>query len=169
MRLSKPEILTVIRICIESQVLNTKQIVHWADSLILDSENDDYLIEISLSGSKGLNEIIHILKENETDSKNEMIWKTIYGLAGFLFKKRHLALKESCYMITKTANEFKNETEYDLFGMGLDDSFYLASKKIYGNLIDTENRFKEYTSPYINIGEEFWVKELKTKPNNTYT
>ena len=148
---------------LEVGLLDYKSIIKWADCIIEDSEavHDDFLFDLSLSGSSGINEVIKILKSNESRPNHDLVWQTLYGLIAIKFQDEEIDLKRGCYAVSEVANQAKNETEYDLFGMSLDDSFYLASRGITGNLEETKKVFLNYTNPFIELGRTFINQELK--------
>jgi hypothetical protein len=84
---------------------------------------DDYILELCSAKSKGINEIVPILKQNEAEIKNEVVWKSVYGITGVLYE--NFDLQKAYYLISRVANEINYKTEYELFGMGLDETFYL--------------------------------------------
>ena len=79
----------------------------------------------------------------------------VYKRQGHLYKSKILDLKTCSRLLSDIANEFNDKTEYELFGMDLEDSFYLANQKIYGNLNYVEEKLIEYTSPYNELGKSF--------------
>ena len=79
MKWNKADILTIYRIGVEVGLIDTKSIIKWADSKIehTDISNEDFLIDLSLSGKGGINETIHILKINESNPDYDLVWQTL--------------------------------------------------------------------------------------------
>jgi hypothetical protein len=165
MKWNKADILTIYRIGAEVGLIDAKSIIKWADSKIehTDISNENFLIDLSLSGKGGINETIHILKINESNPNYELVWQTLYGLIKYQLDNKVIDLKRACYAISSIANQIKNETEYDLFGMELDDSFYLASRGVTGNVESIKETLSKYTSSYFDLGREFIEQELRNK------
>ena len=155
--MTEKEKLIVFRICLEANIITLSQIQKWAEKTLVNNEiiRDDYILDLCSSESKGVNEIVHVLKQNEGSVENPEIWKIAYGVTWILYKDKVINLERACYFVSKVATEISYVTEYDLFGMSLDDSFYLASKGIYGNLNDSEKKFKELTSCFANLALNF--------------
>lgn len=165
MNWNKADILTIYRIGLEVGLIDAKSIIKWADSRIAhtDISEEDYLIDLSLSGRGGINETIHLLKINESNPNYELVWQTLYGLTKYQIDNTVIDLKRACYAISSIANQIKNETEYDLFGMELDDLFYLASSGITDNVGSINETLNKYTSPYFALGKAFVEQELRNK------
>ncbi|ESU25228.1 hypothetical protein FLJC2902T_31700 [Flavobacterium limnosediminis JC2902] len=157
METTEKEKLTIFRICLESNIINLTQIENWAENILMESKDirDDYILDLCQAKSKGINEIVHILKQNEGEISNPIIWQIVYGITGISFENKKIDLKKACYFISKVANEMTFKTEYDLFGMGLDDSFYLASIGSYGNLDFTKKEFIKMTKEYEPLAKSF--------------
>jgi hypothetical protein len=150
------DILMIFRLGIETRLINYKSAIRWADKKINNSAIDaeSYLFDLSLAGSKGINEVIHLLKTEETKTNLSDIWQTLYGLNNYLFTKGIIDLKCACYSISAIANEINNSSEYDLFGIGIDDAFYL------GDVTELKKELSEYTFPYFQLGKEFFEEEI---------
>jgi len=156
MMLTEKEKLTIFRICIEGGLISLEQIENWADNILIQSPEVrfDYILDLCQSKSAGINETIHVLKKNEAII-TPVVWQVLYGIAGFLFESKKIDLEKACYFISKIINEVGLESEYDLFGMSLDDTFYLASREIYGNLNSTKDEFISITNQYKNLAKNF--------------
>ena len=154
--LTEKEKLTIFRICIEGGLISLEQIEHWAENILIKSPEIrfDYILDLCQSKNAGINETIHVLKVNE-EIVNPAVWKVSYGIAGLLFESERIDLKKACYFISKVIEEVGLESEYDLFGMSLDDTFYLASREIYGNLNSTKGEFIKLTNPYKDMAQVF--------------
>ena len=157
------DILSIFRIGIEAGLIDCESVIKWADAKIMDSKEckADYLIDLSMAGSNGINEVLRVLNINDSKSKEELVWQTLYGLTAIKLENQEIDLERACYVVTEVANKTRSETEYDLFGMSIDDSFYLASRGITGNLNSTKRLLIEHTAPYVDLAKAFISKELK--------
>lgn len=165
--MTEKEKITIFRICLESNIITLSQIEKWAENILMNSETnrDDYILELCSAKSIGINEIVHVLKQNEAEIKNSEIWKIVYGITGVLFENKSIDLQKACYFISRVANEINYKTEYELFGMGLDDTFYLASVGIYGNLKHVEEELKKITQEHEKMVIDF-LKDMSEEKNN---
>lgn len=156
--MTEKEKLIVFRICLEANIITLSQIQKWAEKTLVNNEiiRDDYILDLCSSESKGINEIVHVLKQNEGSVENPEIWKIVYGVTWVLYEKNIINLKRACNFVYKVATEISYATENDLSeGISLDDSFYLASKNICGNLNDVEKELKNITSGFKYLGLNF--------------
>lgn len=161
LELSNKEVAAILGFAIEGLLLKPEVIIQWADKIIENKTDvEDFLIDISLSSSKGVKETLHILNQNNLISLNENSYNILCGLTGYMFSIHKINLKQATYFIYKLSLDLYNEKDYDLFDMGLDDAFYLAENGIYGNIKNVEKRFLELTSPYKTIGETFYIDYL---------
>ena len=162
------DILAIFRLGVESRIINYETIILWADKKINSSHSpiQDFLLDLSLARSKGVNEVVHILKMSETKTNLTVIWQTLYGLNNYLFTKNRIDLKCACYSITFVANEISNLSEYDLFGISLDDAIYLANKG-GDDLEEIKKQLLKYTSPYFLIGKQFFEEQLQIEKSHS--
>lgn len=147
--MTEKEKITILRAFLESNIITLHQIENWAQKNFMNSENrEDYILDLCSAVTLGINETIHILKQNESSFQNPLILETSLGIIGNLYTTQNISLKKACYFVSKISIEAYNKTEYDLYGMHLDDTFYLADKGIYGNLNHTEKEFIKLTNTH---------------------
>jgi hypothetical protein len=168
MTLSEKEKLTVFRICIANGILDLSLVEKWAESIALNSvpTRTDYMLELCSAQRIGINETLHILGQNEDGYDNPILWQILYGFAWVLYDRKVIDLKQGCYFVSEIALEMQNKTEYELFGMSLDDSFYLASRGTSGNLEDTKEEFIKITSIHKDKATEFVEDTFKEIENS---
>lgn len=162
MEYSEKEILTIFKILVEKNFVDYHKIISWADSVIMKNEIfSDYLIDLSLVGSKESSEIIGILETISSGIHSDLIWKTVYGFLAYQFKNNQLTLKEACNFADHFAMDYEDLNEnYILRGRGLWDIYYLAENNIYGTFKDAEKRFLEVTGKYEYLWQLFDQKYL---------
>ena len=162
MNLSEKEILTILRICLESNLITTAQIEHWATTIVMSSKpvRHDYILELCSSKRIGINETVHILKTNEDAPQNELIWHVVYGISGLLFAKKTISLKTACSFASKVAQERFNIDKSDVFDTDMDDAYYLADKGGHIDLEDLENKFTSATQDYIPVAKQIFERQM---------
>lgn len=162
MEYSEKEILAIFKNLLERDLIDYHKIISWAGSVIQENKNfPDYLIEISLSGSKGRTEIMSILETNSSKIHSDSIWKTVYGFLSNQFKNKKLTLKEACNLADSFAMEYEDLNEnYILEGRGLEDVYYLAETNVYGTIKNAEERFLNVTEKYGYLAQNFSEKHL---------
>jgi hypothetical protein len=118
------ELLEVFHIALSNGLLDKKEIIKWADEIIIkNSEPDYFIIELSLCGQKTTNDIISLLNEYIGEEKPQISGRVILG---FLYRKyldKQTTLKTvvgTIYWIT-----WKTELpdEEKSFMYGLDDAY----------------------------------------------
>lgn len=149
--LSIAQQITIFRFCLEDNILSNQQVIDWADQAILNTEDpEDFLVELSLTQVQDVNRIISILNAKQDLKPTSLIWQTLYGLAGYLQQNRVVTLLHACRFIARVANEVNSTTEYELFGMAIDDHFYI------GNVDIVANTFLEITQEFMPLGKTFY-------------
>lgn len=162
MNLTERETVSILRLCLQSNLISIDTIEQWSLKIFASSEiiRDDYILELCSAKRLGLNETFNILKKNESDLKNILIWDIVYGIVGILYQNKFIALKTACKAIDRTFLDSYNNTELKLPGSGLDDSYYLASSKTYGTIEDVEQELMTLTTPHFEIAKPFIDKVL---------
>lgn len=162
MEYSEKETLALFKILLHKDLIDYRKIISWADSAITENENfSDYLIDISLSGSKGNSEIMRILEINSSGIHSDLIWKTVYGLLANQFKNNKLTLKKACSLADSFAMEYEElDQNYLLEGRGLWDVYYLAETNVYGTIKNAEEGFLNVTEKYEYLAQNFHIKHL---------
>ncbi|WP_289056067.1 hypothetical protein [Carboxylicivirga marina] len=160
MNIQENEILTIFRICLESNVIKLSQIERWADNLLVNSApvRSDYILELCFAQKGGINSTVHILKENEAQINNPLLWKVSFGLTAIYYESKEIDLGQACHCITKIANEFNYFGELKVDGMGLDDSYYLAKGGIYGEFYQVEEGLMDLTKDYKELAKDFLLE-----------
>jgi hypothetical protein len=162
MSITEKEIVSILRLCLQSSLIPVDIIEQWSLKKIDSSEiiRDDYILELCSAKRLGLNETLHILKENESDLKNILIWEIVYGIVGLLYQNNSISLRTACKAIDQIIIDSYNDTEFKLSGSGLDDSFYLANSKTYGTIEDVEQELMALTTPHLQAAKVFMNEVL---------
>ena len=162
MEYSEKEVSAVFQILLEKNLIDYHKIISWADSVIMENEIfSDYLIDLSLSGTKGSSEIFRLLEIISSGIHSDLIWKTVYGFLVYQFKNKQLTLKKVCDLADNFAMEYEDLSEnYELEGRGLWDTYYLAENLTFGTFKNAEERFLNVTGKYEYLGLLFNQKYL---------
>ncbi|UKN00192.1 hypothetical protein K6119_07995 [Paracrocinitomix mangrovi] len=159
------EVMAIFRMALEKSIIEQKSVVEWSDKIISSNPENvpDFALELSISGNYGVNEAVHLLRENESTLENPVLWKILYGLVGLFYREKQIELSRACNAIADFANEIMSKTEYDLFGMSVSDAYFLAENGSYGNLENVEKSLLELTEEQLHLGKWFRSKYLMQK------
>lgn len=162
MEYSEKEILSLFKILLKNNLIDSHKIISWADFVISEKDSfPDYLIDISLSGSKENAEILLLLETNSSGIHSDLIYKTVYGFLAWQFKNNKLTLKEVCNLADRFSMEYEGLGEnYTLEGRGLDDVYYLAENNTFGTIESTKKRFLDVTEKHEYLWQNFYLNYL---------
>jgi hypothetical protein len=145
-------LLEVYRIAIINGILNKKEVIQWADSIISkDSEPDIFIIELSLCGSKIQHDITSLINEFIGEERTNPASRVILGL---LFKK-YTNGQIDLEKVNSTLNWLVWQTdlteEESSLMYGAEDYYYLAKEGSYG----TVEQIKAELLAFLGIYKDF--------------
>ncbi|WFD08717.1 hypothetical protein [Tepidibacter hydrothermalis] len=146
------------RLALSCGFLTKKDVIDWADNEIMISENPDIsIIELSLLGSKNVEEVISKLKEVTGNIDEEVTLKILLGL----FYKEIIKNPNKIQVISTElyhlylSVEIDNKEECYLWMMYLDDEFHLANNGTYGDVEEVKSRYIDFLKQYEGYAIDF--------------
>ena len=126
------ELLEVYRLCLIMEIIEKKEIIKWADNIIMQDDQPDYfLIELSLCGHKNVNEINSLIKEFTGEVKSIIPSRVLLGiLYGQDINNQKFILKKVCSIIGWLIWHGQLTDIEKSFVYGLDDEYNLMEMKI---------------------------------------
>ncbi len=164
MLLSEKEKLIAFRLCLSVGIITTSDIEKWAITTYQTSEitRIDYILDLCSAKTLGINEVVSILKRNENSDRKLEIKKMLYGIAGYLLRKKKISIEKAGRIIDLTAIEINYEIIFDNgLDFQIDDMIYLASQGVYGNINEIINLILVSTYHYEKEAEFFLYENFK--------
>jgi len=164
MLLSEKEKLNVFRLCLSVGIITTNDIEKWAITTYQTSKitRIDYILDLCSAKSLGINEVVSILKRNENSDRKLEIKKMLYGIAGYLLRKKKISIEKAGRIIDLTAIEINHEIIFDNdLDFQIHDMICLASQGVYGNINEIINLILVSTYHYEKEAEFFLYENFK--------
>jgi hypothetical protein len=154
MKTPRSAISNEFKLALEAGVIDRKEIVRWADDLLMSEEYDDRIAEISMSRDKTNKDLEAMLGELEAPDDD---FTGIRGMLG----RMHNALEADptrLHEFTQFLERLWIRYDYTLpddlgFIVGLEDAYLLANEgqfgsvsSVYTHLLDDLNRFRTTNS-----------------------
>ena len=121
--------LRTFKLGIEKGTLQLDQVIDWADRQIAIGKGGSLVFDLSLAKNSGINHAIHCLgKWGMYPNDPDLVKSLTLGLIRKKFDKGDLTLNRAAYTIEETLIEFENTNYLEIWGMSLDDIFFLATR-----------------------------------------
>nr|MCU0348865.1 hypothetical protein [Saprospiraceae bacterium] len=148
------ELLEVFRIAIINGILDKKEVIQWADSIISrDIEPDIFIIELSLCESKSVHDISSLINEFIGEEKTKLSSRVVLGL---LFKKStegNIDLEKVNNTLSWLVWQTDLTEEESSLMYGAEDYYYLAKEGSHGTI----DRIKAETLAFLEIYKDFRI------------
>lgn len=130
MRFHEGTILQALKLATEKRLISLDEVIAWADRLIAnDLAFGTVIIDLSLSKNSGVNHALACLnKWNNYQRDSAIVRDVILGLIRINFDKKWLTLRRAAFEIEEIFIEFEGKNYLDLWGMSLDDIYFLKWK-----------------------------------------
>ncbi len=160
------ELLGVYCVALKNGLIEKEEVIRWVDNIIInDSEPDYFFIELSLKGSKSINDIISHINELIGLDRSTITGRVIFGYLYKQYSENIITLKKLVDTINCIIWETGiTENERRLI-CGIDDEYYCAIDGIYGSINDIEKvalRFLEIYKDFTINNFNDWNKINET-------
>jgi hypothetical protein len=143
------DFFSAIRVLLTHGLLDKHEIITWADNEILKTDQpDDYLIDLSLMGSKTKNEIYEFVDKLAQYSKTLTAGRALVGLIADKINDRLIDYKkgfEILYCVQRDFNLTELEKNYINHS---DDELELAINQVWGDKDEVQDRLKAFLKCY---------------------
>lgn len=134
-----------LRIALICGCVSKDEIINWADKIILENDEVDYIfIEISLSATKHIQDIESFLFQISNKHEHFNACRRVLGRMSFACETEPQSLRRFASGLYQIAIENYYELPSDLiFIMSIDDEYGLAVSGIYGTIDEVDKGFIE--------------------------
>jgi hypothetical protein len=158
-------LLEVFQICLINSILDKQQIIIWADKQIeREAEPSYFLIELSLSGRKNINDIISLLHSLARESKTQVAGRAVLGYLYHQYTTNQLSLQQVAATIYWLGLHCELSKEEHHFMRSIDMEYDLAIDG-YGSIAEAQNQIIRFLTLY----KDFYLDntQLWKEINNT--
>ena len=148
------ELLTLYKIGLRCGIVDVQSLVNFADAVIAEEENPNYLfIEISLCG-EDKNKLINVLSEFTKGYNRELPGGHLLGAIRSNYLNGSIDLEDTVRLMYKLKDEIDLNDEEEAFIYSLDDQYYLAADKIIGTIEEVESDLLNFLANYKELDLE---------------
>jgi len=127
--------LHLIRAGLASGLLTKEQVIDWADKIITKDEQPDiFFIDLALSSSKSVNDIIHYIGDYLNFENPAVQGRPLLGLLYKQFSSRHLTLEQTVRKLFRLKFEAVFTEREEGYIYSIDNDFDSAKHNFYGIL-----------------------------------
>jgi hypothetical protein len=160
-------LLETFRICLINTILDKQQIIAWADKQIeQEAEPSYFLIELSLSGRKNINDIISLLHNFVGENKPQVAGRAVLGYLYQQYMANSLSLQHVATTIYWLGLHCELSKEEHHFMSSIDIEYDLAIDG-YGSVAEAEDHVVRFIALYKGFNLENaqqWKKINDTIP-----
>ena len=143
------DFLSVLRVLLTRGLIDKEEVISWADHEITKMDKpDDYLIELSLIGTKTTNEIFELIYELSDNSKSLISGRALIGIIGSKIKDRIVDYKKGFEVLYSVQLEFELTDLEKNYINHADDEIKLAINQVCGDKYDVQKRVKTFLKCY---------------------
>lgn len=147
-------LLEAFRICLINTILDKQQVIAWSDKQIeQEAEPSYFLIELSLSGRKNINDIISLLHNSVGESKPQVAGRAVLGYLYQQYTANRLSLQHVATTIYWLVLHGEFSKEEDYFMRSIDMEYELAIDG-YGSVAEAENQVIRFLTLYKSFNLE---------------
>ncbi|HBK88529.1 MAG: hypothetical protein U0289_06180 [Cyclobacteriaceae bacterium] len=146
---NKSEFISVLREFLSHGLLDKGEVVRWADKEIAAADQpDDYLIGLSLTGTKTTNEVIDLLGSFMEETRSLSTGRAIIGLTWGLIKTKAVDYKKGMEVIYAANLQFPLGDIESKFIYQADSGLDLAVQNIWGEQGELEKEIAGFLGCY---------------------
>ena len=150
--------LEVFSIALTNGLLDKNEVIKWADNIITnDNEPDFFIIELSLSGHKNLNDTVSLLNEYIGKEKPQVSGRVILGFLHRQYLAGKITLRKVVGAVNWIVWQADLTDEEKSYMYGLDEEYDFAEEGIYGTVEAVEKE----TLRFLEIYKEFQIDNYK--------
>lgn len=153
--------LHLIRAGLASGLLTKEEVINWADKIIIKDEQPDILfIDLALSSSKSVNDIIHYISEYLNFENPAVQGRPLLGLLYKQFSSRQLTLEQTVRKLFRLKFEAVFTEREEGYIYSIDNDFDCAKHNIYGSLeavYADVDKFLSFYKDYSLDSFEHWL------------
>ncbi|MBO2007454.1 hypothetical protein [Hymenobacter negativus] len=151
-------LLEVFSIGLTNKIVSTRQVIDWADAIIQqDAEPDDFIIELAMSGSQSINDLISLINVYVGDAIPSVAGRATLGL----LYHEYIAGKIDLYRVVRTIDWLVRHRDFTAeehgFMCGVDDEYAMAAEGIYGSVAGVA----DYVLRFLNFYQAFHLANMK--------
>lgn len=151
---SEADVFAILKFSLQKGLITHAEIVLWADCQV--NENDHLnstILNLSLSGSKSIEYAINCIEDERSDHADKAIEKNvILGLIGLNVIEYVLSMKEAAYLVNSVLEKFDHKTEFEIWGMYLDDIYFGIAR---GAVDELEQKLISTFDEHLGIADKF--------------
>ena len=143
------DFISALKVFISHGLLDKVEIINWADKEIAKADNpDDYLIELSLIGTKTTNQITDLISDFIDETRSITTGRAIIGLTWDKIKSKVIDYKKGLEVIYSIQGQFPFTDIEKNYISHADDGLDLAIQKIWGDKDEIEKEIKSFLECY---------------------
>jgi hypothetical protein len=141
--------LYLIRAGLASGLLTKDEVVDWAHKIITKDEQPDiFFIDLALSSSKSINDIIHYFSDYLNFENPAVQGRPLLGLLYKQFSSRQLTLEQTVGKLFRLKSEAVFTDKEESYIYSIDNDFDCAKHNIYGTLGDVHADVEKFLTFY---------------------
>lgn len=153
MQSTKPEsilqILHLVRAGLVSGLLSKEGVIDWADNIITsDGKPDIFFIDLALSSSKSVNDVIHHFNEYLNFEASAISGRPLLGLLYKQLSNKELTLEQTVRRLYRLKFEVIFSEKEESYIYSIDDSFDCAKHNIHGTFEDVYAELEKFLDFY---------------------
>ena len=142
-------LLEVFRICLINTVLDKQQVIAWADTQIeQETEPAYFLIELSLSGGKNINDTISLLHNFIGENKPQIAGRVVLGCLYQEYNASRMPLEKVATTIYWLGMHCYFSADEQRFIQWLDTAYELAVDGFYSTIAEVETQINHFLNVY---------------------
>jgi hypothetical protein len=139
-------------------LIDKQEIIKWCDTIIIkDEEPDPFFIDISLSGTKSINDIISLIDEKFKDNPSKISARVVLGLYYKLYRQGKITLDKITHSIYWLHWESKLTESEKQFMYIIDDRYELAIAKTW----DTVDNIEKEILTFLELYKDFTIENYE--------
>ncbi len=151
------ELFQVFYLALSNGLISKKEAIDWADNIIKNDDEPEYfIIELSLSGHKSINEVLSLISDYCGPEKSNIAGRVILGILYAQYITEQISLKKLAIQISRQVWKPMFTDIEKSFMYGLDDCYDLAINGTYGTIED----FRKNTVRFIEIFKDLNINNF---------
>ncbi|MFM7851843.1 MAG: hypothetical protein ACKO96_07965 [Flammeovirgaceae bacterium] len=152
------DFMSALKVFVSHGLLDKVEIINWADKEIVKADNpDDYLIELSLIGTKTTNQITDLISDFIDETRSITTGRAIIGLTwdkikskviNYKIKSKVINYKKGLEVIHSIQGQFPFTDIEKNYISHADDGLDLAIQKIWGDKDEIEKEIRNFLECY---------------------
>jgi len=149
------DLFKIFRLGLTQGLIDKQEIINWCDSIIIkDEEPDPFIIDISLSGTKSINDIVSIIDEKFKGNSSKISARAVLGLYYKLYRQGKITLDKVVHSIYWLHWESKLTELEKQFMYIIDDRYELALSKAW----DTVDNIEKEIIAFLELYKDFTIE-----------